>query len=59
MKKKIFDILNTVAFIVFFISGSAVDSESWIPLIVCMASLLWLALFLDFSESGDCDAADR
>lgn len=52
MKKKIFDKLNLVAFIVFFISGSAIDSESWIPYIVCVASMIWLLLFLKYSDEG-------
>ena len=54
MKKKVMNKLNAIAFFVFFISGSAVDSESYIPMIVCAASLLWLMLFLKTSEGGDC-----
>ena len=60
MKKKVMNKLNAVAAIVFFISGSAVDSESWIPIIICAASLIWMLLFFDFSdESGDCVDVDR
>lgn len=59
MKKKIMNKLNAVAFIVWILSGSAVDCESWIPFVVCAAATIWLALFLDFSEGGECDALDR
>jgi len=31
--------------ILFLVSACALDSDSWIPHIVCMVSLLWLALF--------------
>lgn len=45
MKNKI---LKTTAYIMFFIlifSASAVDSESNLPVVLCMVSLSWLALF--------------
>lgn len=41
-------ILKTVAYIMvflFLLSGCALDSNSWVPCIVCGASLAWLALF--------------
>lgn len=41
-------ILKTVAYIMvflFLVAGCALDSDSWIPHIVCIVSLLWLALF--------------
>lgn len=53
MKKKAMNKLNTVAAIMAFISGSAVDSESYIPMIICAVSLLWLLRFLKPSEGGD------
>jgi len=58
MKKKIMNKLNAVAFFVWILSGSAVDCESWIPLMVFVASTIWLALFLKYSEGGECDALD-
>lgn len=53
MKKKVMNKLNAVAAIVFFLSGSAVDSESYIPMIICFIAAIWLALFLNYSEGGD------
>ncbi len=41
-------ILKAVAWIMgilFLVSACALDSESWIPHIVCFVSLIWLALF--------------
>lgn len=58
MKKKIMNKLNAVAFIVWFLSGSAIDCESWLPLGVCAVATIWLALFLDFSEGGESHALD-
>ncbi len=41
-------ILKSVAYIMgglFLVSACALDSDSWIPHIVCSVSILWLALF--------------
>lgn len=58
MKKKARNIINGVVALIWFISGSAVDSESWIPLIVCAICTLWLGLFLKVPEGGDRNALD-
>lgn len=55
---KTLDKINAVVAFVWFISGSAVDSESWIPLIVCAICTLWLGLFLKVPEGGDRNALD-
>lgn len=58
MKRKIVNKLNALAFIVWILSGSSVDSESWIPLIVCAIATIWLGLFLKVPEGGGCHAVD-
>lgn len=61
MKKKARNIINGVVALIWFISGSAVDSESWIPLIVYAICTLWLGLFLNDGtkhKGGDCHAVD-
>lgn len=37
--------ITSVAFILFFVSACAVDSPSWIPTIVYMICMAWLAVF--------------
>ncbi len=61
MKRKTIKKLNALAFIVWILSGSSVDSESWIPLIVCAIATIWLGLFLDDGKKrkgGECHAVD-
>lgn len=50
-KKYPADHITAGACVLLFISGSAVDSESWIPLIVCLLSSLWLLLYTLVHES--------
>lgn len=50
-KKYPADHITACAWVLWFISGSAVDSESWIPLIVCGLSTLWLLLYTHVHES--------
>lgn len=50
-KKYLGDHITACAWVLWFISGSAVDSESWIPLIVCFLSSLWLLLDAHVHES--------
>ena len=57
MKKKARNTINAVVAFIWFISASAIDSESWIPMAVCAIATIWLFLFLDFGtepEEGDC-----
>ena len=47
MKKKIIaDYITAVAALVWFISASAIDTESWIPFVACLLSTLWLVLYV-------------
>lgn len=50
-KKYPADHITACAWVLWFISGSAVDSESWIPLIVFGFSTLWLLLDAHVRES--------
>jgi phosphatidylserine synthase len=34
--------MSIVAAALFFVSMMALDSDSWVPLIVCVVSLIWL-----------------
>jgi hypothetical protein len=45
MKNKILKAISGVAAMVFITSGCALDSQSWLPYIVCGVSLAWLVLF--------------
>ena len=58
-KKYLGDHITACAWVLWFVSGSAVDSESWIPLIVCGLSSLWLLLhaYVDSSRQERKEAA--
>lgn len=45
MKKIILKTTAAIMGILFILSGCALDSDSWIPYIVCYGSGAWLALF--------------
>lgn len=45
MRKIIVKTTAAIMGIAFLVSGCMLDSESWIPFIVCMISAAWLALF--------------
>lgn len=45
-KKSLFERMTPGAAFVWFISGSAIDSESWIPFVLCLLSTLWLGLYV-------------
>lgn len=44
MRIKIIKFITFIAFITFILSICCIDSESWLPLISCMISSLWLIL---------------
>lgn len=46
MRNKILKAVTTVAAIAFIVSGCCLDSQSWLPHIICGVSLLWLALIV-------------
>ena len=46
MRNKILKAVTTVAAIAFILSGCALDSQSWLPHIICGVSLLWLVLMV-------------
>lgn len=46
-KRSLADRMTAGVWVLWFISGSAVDAESWIPLIVCGLSTLWLWVLTD------------
>lgn len=50
MLNKIINTLSCIAAIVFFVSIAAIDSESFLPLIGCTASVLWFVFLLFLSE---------
>ena len=45
-KKSLFERMTPGVAFVWFISGSAIDTESWIPFVVCALSTLWLGLYV-------------
>ena len=45
MKNRVLKTLAWANGISFVVSACCVDSDSWIPWVVCMANLTWLALF--------------
>lgn len=42
--QKVVEICTWISLIMFFISVTMVDSESWIPTIVCIITIAWLGL---------------
>ena len=44
-KNMILKTMAAVMMVVFVVSGSALDSKTWIPMALCMGSLAWLTLF--------------
>lgn len=46
MKNKILKAISYLAGIAFMYGGSALDSHSWLPYIICSVSLLWLGLMV-------------
>lgn len=52
MKGFIFEGMNYLMALVFILSALAVDSESWIPTILCGVSALWLLLATYIEEKG-------
>ncbi len=46
MRNKILKAVTTVAGLAFILSGCALDSQSWLPHIICGVSLLWLVLMV-------------
>lgn len=44
--RKIYKAMNMTMGVLFIVSGSAVDSESWIPLMLCAISVAYHVLML-------------
>ena len=51
MKARILKVITVVVLIIFMISLSAIDSDSWIPLISFCISLIWL-IIIGFANGG-------
>ena len=45
MKNIILKTTAGIAIILFIISGCALDSESWLPFVICLASIAYLTAF--------------
>lgn len=45
LKNTILKILAWINFLSLLIFGCALDSDSWIPLIICFINIAWLGLF--------------
>ena len=45
MKNKILKAITGLTTLVFIASGSALDSVSWLPYIICGVCLAWLIMF--------------
>lgn len=54
MKNKILKTINTVAGILFLVSASSLDSESYIPHVVCGVCLVWFSLFVYANKERMC-----
>lgn len=46
MKNKILNTINFIVAIIFIISGCMLDSDTWIPYIVCFICEIWFAIFV-------------
>lgn len=46
MKNKILKAITLIFTLVFIASGSALDSVSWLPYIICGVCLAWMITFL-------------
>lgn len=46
MKNKILKTINFIVAIIFIISGCMLDSDTWIPYIVCFICEIWFAIFV-------------
>lgn len=46
MKNTILKIITFILALVFIFCASAVDSESWIPYIVCCVCIVWFAIMI-------------
>ena len=55
-RKSLFDYITTIMGVVWLVSVCAVDSESWIPLIIWAIATLWLGLYVfkKDKQGGDC-----
>ena len=46
MKKKVLVTINYIAVFLFMLSACALDSDSWLPYIVCVVCEVWFFLML-------------
>lgn len=52
-KKSLYDRITAVIGFVWLVSACAVDSQSWMPTIICAIATLWLAVYVYRLNSKD------
>lgn len=55
-KKSLFDHITAFMGVVWLVSVCFVDSESWLPFIICLITSLWLGMYVfkKDKQGGDC-----
>lgn len=55
-RKSLFDRITAFMFVVWLVSACSVDSESWLPTIICAITSLWLGMYVfkKDKQGGDC-----
>lgn len=55
-KKSLYDRITAAIAVVWIVSACAVDSQSWMPTIICAIATLWLAVYVYIknNQGGDC-----
>nr|DAS45637.1 MAG TPA: hypothetical protein [Caudoviricetes sp.] len=53
MKNIIINTINALTMIIFIISALCVDSETWVPMIICAICLGWWLLFCVANIEGE------
>lgn len=55
-RKSLFDCITAFMGVVWLVSACAVDTDSWLPTIICAISTLWLGLYVykEDKQGGDC-----
>lgn len=50
MKKKVLYIITYISVLLFIVFGAMLDSDTYIPAVICLVSGLWLLLFIIANE---------
>jgi hypothetical protein len=55
-RKSLFDYITAFMGVVWLVSACSVDSDSWLPTIICLIASLWLGMYVfkTDKQGGDC-----